>query len=155
MSAAPTPFLATLPLHAITTSYGEAGLRERFTLEIAHLPAAQQTRLTEALELAARLHAADRRQREPYLNHPLRVAIRIMSHYGIDDPDVICAALLHDTVEDHAADLTPEGSREAALAELAKAFGPRVAQLVAAVTNPEFTAGQDRDSQYREHAIAS
>ena len=35
-----------------------------------------------------RLHAGDRRQREPYACHPLRVAIRILSHYRVTDPDV-------------------------------------------------------------------
>ena len=35
------------------------------------------------------------------MNHLLRVAIRILSYYGVRDPDVVCAALLHDAVEDH------------------------------------------------------
>src|SRR5580698_9180659 len=118
--------LATMPLHAITSTYGEAGLRERFALEIAPLPDADRGRLERALELAARLHAADRRDREPYINHLLRVAIRIMSYYGVHDADVIAAALLHDAVEDHAAELAgPRGGRPGALAALAAEFGPR------------------------------
>jgi hypothetical protein len=148
-------YLATLPLHAITSSYGEEGLRNRFALEIAQFLDAEQERLDRALVLATELHAGDRRQREPYVNHLLRVAIRIVSHYGVDDPDVICAALLHDSVEDHAAELTPEGSRDAALTILAARFGPRVAELVAAVTNPEDTGGQDKNRAYREHVTAS
>jgi hypothetical protein len=97
--------LATMPLHAITSTYGEQGLRERFAVEIEMLPEQDQRRLNRALDLAARLHAGDRREREPYVNHLLRVAIRIMSHYGVRDPDVITAALLHDAVEDHPAEL--------------------------------------------------
>ena len=81
-------------------------------------PEADQRRLERALELAARLHAADRRQREPYLNHLLRVAIRIIDHYDVRDADVVCAALLHDAVEDHAGELAG-GDRQAALAVLA------------------------------------
>jgi hypothetical protein len=123
--------LETMPLHAITATYGEDGLRERFAAEIAGFPGAERRRLEDALALASRLHAGDRRQSEPYINHPLRVAIRIMSHYGIRDPDVIVAALLHDAVEDHAA------------------------ELVAAVTNPEYDPGRDRHVQYREHVAAS
>src|SRR5438309_1958705 len=96
--------VAEMPLHAITSTYGEEGLRERFATEIAELPADDRRRLNRALDLAARLHADDRREREPYLNHLLRVAIRIMSHYDVHDTDVICAALLHDAVEDHAAE---------------------------------------------------
>src|SRR5882724_9707370 len=132
--------VATMPLHAITSAYGEEGLRARFAAEIEAWPEADQRRLNQALALAGRLHAADRRAREPYVNHLLRVAIRIMSHYGVRDGDVICAALLHDAVEDHAADLAPDGTRTAALAALAEEFGPRVAGLVAAVTYPEHVA---------------
>ena len=101
--------LATMPLHAITSTYGEEGLRERFALEIASWPDADRARLERALDLATRLHAGDRRDREPYLNHLLRVAIRIISHYGVHDPDVICAALLHDAVEDHPDELAQGG----------------------------------------------
>jgi HD domain len=147
--------LAAMPLHAITTLHGEAGLRERFAAEIAGFPATDRDRIGRALDLAARLHAADRRQREPYVNHLLRVATRIVSHYGVRDPDVICAALLHDAVEDHATDLAPGGGRPAALAALAAQFGDRTARLVAAVTNPEHEPSRDRNEEYREHVAAS
>jgi hypothetical protein len=146
--------LATMPLHAITEMYGEEGLRDRFEAEIASFPAADQVRLRRALDLAARLHADDRRQREPYLNHLLRVAIRIMTYYGVRDTDVICASLLHDAVEDHTADLA-DGGQEAALAVVADGFGPRVAELVAAVTNPQWSPGRDSHEQYREHVADS
>jgi hypothetical protein len=78
--------LATMPLHAITTLHGEAGLRERLAIETASFPQAGRHQIERALDLAARLHAADRRQREPYINHLLRVTIRIISHYRIRDP---------------------------------------------------------------------
>jgi hypothetical protein len=144
-----------MPLHAISATYGEQGLRERFAAEIAAMPDADRHRLADALELASRLHAEDWRQNEPYINHPLRVATRIMCHYGIRDPDVIAAALLHDTVEDHAAELAPEGTTAAALGALTARFGPRVAELAAMVTNPEYEPGRDNNEQYREHATAS
>jgi hypothetical protein len=101
--------LATMPLHAITSTYGEPGLRDRFAVEIASWAEADRRRLERALDLASRLHAGDRRDTEPYVNHLLRVAIRIMSHYGVHDTDVVCAALLHDAVEDHGADLAARG----------------------------------------------
>jgi hypothetical protein len=148
--------LATMPLHAITSTYGEEGLRERFALEVASWPEADRVRLERALDLAARLHADDRRDREPYLNHLLRVAIRIISHYGVHDPDVICAALLHDAVEDHPDELAGTvGGQQAALVALAAEFGPRVADLVAAVTNPTYTPDRDAHDQYREHVAES
>jgi hypothetical protein len=146
--------LAGMPLHAITSVYGEAGLRERLAIEIAQFPAAGRSRAQDALALASRLHAGDLRQREPYANHLLRVTIRILSHYRVPDPDVACAALLHDAVEDHAQDISP-GGRQAALAVLAGRFGARTAALIAAVTNPEWEPGRDEHEQYREHVLAS
>jgi hypothetical protein len=155
MEEAARRLLATTPLHAITATYGEEGLRERFALEIATFPDADRRRLERALELAARVHAGDRRQREPYLNHLLRVAIRIIAYYHVRDPDVVIAALLHDAVEDHPGELAPGGGRPEALAALAAEFGPRVAELVEAVTNPQWQPGQDKNVQYREHVAAS
>lgn len=151
-----------MPLHAITEVYGEAGLRQRFLLEIDNLPAADRPQLEDALALASRLHADDRRVREPYLNHLLRVAIRIMRYYGIQDVDVLTAALLHDAVEDHPAELaglpSDLGHRElteAAIAELTRRYNPRVAGLVRSVTNPEYDPLRDKHEQYRTHVAAS
>jgi HD domain len=154
--------LASMPLHAITSTYGEAGLRDRFAVEIASWPDADRRRMERALDLAGRLHARDRRDREPYVNHLLRVAIRIMSHYGVRDADVVCAALLHDAVEDHPAELAGSGvpvlveqGQSAALEAVAAEFGPRVAELVGAVTNPPYAPDRDEDEQYREHVADS
>jgi HD domain len=147
--------LLARPLHAITAQLGEAGLRRRFALEIASFPEPDRSRLARALELAGRLHAADRRQSEPYVNHLLRVASRIVSHFRVRDADVVCAALLHDAVEDHAAALAPDGSQASALAALGGQFGARVAELVAAVTNPPYEPGRSAHEQYREHVAAS
>ena len=144
--------LGVMPLHAVTDRHGEGGLRERLVIEAGRLPAAGRGRVLVALEWMGRLHAGDRRQREPYACHPLRVAIRVLSHYRVDDPDVACAALLHDTVEDHAGELAPGGSREDAVAG---EFGGRVASLVGAVTSPVWAPGSDRHVQYRAHVTAS
>jgi HD domain len=155
LEAAERRLLAGMPLHAITSVYGEAGLRERLRVEITTFPAADRARADDALALASQLHARDRRQREPYANHLLRVTIRILSHYRVPDADVACAALLHDAVEDHAEDMAPGRTRQAALAMLARQFGRRTADLVAAVTNPVYESGRDEHEQYREHVTAS
>lgn len=112
--------LVRMPLHAITSVHGEAGLRERLLVEIAEFPVADRARVDDALGLASRLHARDRRQREPYANHLLRVAIRIHSHYRVAEPDVLCAALLHDSVEDHAECIAPGATRQIAFEVLAR-----------------------------------
>ena len=151
-----------MPLHAITEVYGEPGLRDRFALELEQFPPADRERLEEALALAADLHADDRRIREPYLNHLLRVTIRIIRYYGITDVDVLTAALLHDAVEDHPAELAGvspgRGHAELtdlAVAELARRFTPRMAELVRSVTNPEYDPDRDRNEQYRMHVAES
>ena len=145
--------LLAMPLHAITEVHGEAGLRERFALEIMRYEPEVRAKLEDALALASELHRDDRRIREPYVNHLLRVAIRIVCYYHVDDLDVLTAALLHDSVEDHPDELG--GSTAQALATLAERFGSRVARLVAAVTNPEYDPDRDTGEQYREHVAES
>lgn len=143
--------VAVMPLHAITTIYGERGLRERLATETARLAdSAGRRKVKQALQLAGRLHSLDQRQREPYVNHLLRVALRIICHYDVHDADVIAAALLHDAVEDHATDLSADG-RPGAFAMLAVGFSPHVADLVEALTS---TTG-DEDGRYREHVATS
>ncbi len=158
MDAVAPQYLMTMPLHAVTEVHGEAGLRQRFGLEIAKFPDEQQVRIREALTLATELHRDDRRTREPYMNHLLRSATRVIRHYQVDDVDVVIATLLHDSVEDHAEEIAGDRSgdpTEVALAVIAERFGPRVAELVRAVTNPEYDDDRDHHVQYREHVAHS
>ena len=72
---------------------------------------------------AAEKHSAQkRRSGELYINHPVEVAI-ILAELNMDC-DVVCAALLHDTVED----------TEVSLADVTSLFGETVAGLVDGVT---------------------
>ncbi|WP_040825014.1 HD domain-containing protein [Nocardia jiangxiensis] len=156
MNATGAGILAVMPLHTISEVHGEEGLRRRLALESAKLD--EPERVGAALELVSDLHRDDRYGREPYLSHLLRVAIRIVSHYEVHDTDLVVAALLHDAVEDHAPELAGgrEGSEtEAALAAVRERFGERVAELVAAVTNPAREPGIDRNHQYRAHIATS
>ena len=82
-------------------------------------------KISEAYYYAEKLHEGQMRlSGEPYISHPVAVA-RIVAELGLDT-DSICAALLHDTVED-CADKT-------SLETLAKMFGPDVAMLVDGLT---------------------
>ncbi|MBO0869040.1 MAG: HD domain-containing protein [Micromonosporaceae bacterium] len=164
MEAVEPEIVRTMPLHAITEMYGEPGLRVRLEVEAQRLPERDRPVVAEALALADELHGDDRRTREPYLNHLLRSAIRVLAYYRVEDVDVVVATLLHDSVEDHAPELAGRaaGSGEPTgrdiadgLAVLAARFGPRVADLVAAVTNPLPEEGIDRHEQYREHVAQS
>jgi (p)ppGpp synthase/HD superfamily hydrolase len=155
--------LKIMPIHAVTEVYGEDGLRMLFDIESEAFPDAERLMLARAERVASRLHAEDRRVREPYVNHLLRVAIRIIRHYQVRDPEVVVAALLHDAVEDHPDDLWDlagddergQGPRSASLAVLGRAFSPRVAELIDAVTNPAYDPERDKQEQYREHVVAS
>ena len=58
-------------------------------------------KIVHAAHTAATWHANQRRKgaaREPYINHLLEVAA-LASNAGVGE-DVICAALLHDAIED-------------------------------------------------------
>ena len=63
-----------------------------------------------------------RKTGEPYILHPIRVAYLVAS-WGFE-ADTICAALLHDTLED----------TDASYSELTELFGKNVADMVDAVT---------------------
>ena len=89
-----------------------------------YLTAEELAKVDEAYRFAAEFHKDQRRRSgEAYINHPVEVAL-ILAHDLHMDEDVICAALLHDTVED-----TP-----ATLGDLSKLFGDTVAELVDGVT---------------------
>ena len=90
-----------------------------------------------ALEYAASEHEGQRREADnaPFILHPLEVAHLLQ---GRDYPDhVIAAGVLHDVLED----------TDATEAELAERFGPEVAELVAAVSEPADADGLLRGAQ--------
>ncbi len=102
-------------------------------------------RLLKAVEFAAEKHRNQRRKSGegvPYINHPIGVARLLADVGGVDEEDVLIAALLHDTVED--TDTTPE--------ELEHAFGPNVRELVDAVTDDKSLPKAERKSLQIAHA---
>lgn len=79
-------------------------------------------KLIEAIDFAAKAHRDQRRKDEnhsPYINHPIDV-MNILSKAGISDIDTLCAAVLHDTIED----------TKVTFEQLETTFGPEVAQIV-------------------------
>lgn len=98
--------------------------------------------IERAYDLAKSLHRDDRHKDLPYIYHLLRVANRITDYLHIFDVEIITAALLHDSVEDHSDGIIrenvpsdPRGQQRVALERIAEQFSPRVAELVATVTN--------------------
>jgi guanosine-3',5'-bis(diphosphate) 3'-pyrophosphohydrolase len=101
--------------------------------------------LLRALAFAAHKHRDQRRkdaEASPYINHPIALADVLVNEGGVSDVEVICAALLHDTVED--TDTTPD--------ELHREFGPRIARIVAEVTDDTALPKADRKRLQIEHA---
>ncbi len=89
----------------------------------AHHPKADVRTVERAYEVAAHWHKDQKRKSgDPYITHPLAVAT-ILAELGMNT-ETICAALLHDTVED-----TPY-----TLGELRSEFGEDVCALVDGVT---------------------
>ena len=81
-------------------------------------------KITRAYRYAAKQHAGVKRKSgEPYICHPVEVAL-ILAENLHSDVDVLCAGLLHDTVED----------TDTTLDDLTQMFGPQVAELVDGVT---------------------
>ena len=81
------------------------------------------TLLLKALAFAAHKHRDQRRkdaEASPYINHPIALADVLVNEAGVTDVDVLCAALLHDTIED--TKTTPD--------ELEREFGHAIASIV-------------------------
>ncbi len=101
--------------------------------------------LLRALAFAAHKHRDQRRKdpaASPYINHPIALADVLVNEGGVTDIEVLCAALLHDTVED--TDTTPQ--------EIERVFGARVARIVAEVTDDQALAKAERKRLQVERA---
>ncbi len=95
-----------------------------------------------AYEYAKELHCGQFRQSgEPYISHPLAVA-EIVAGLGLDT-DSVCAALLHDTVEDC--------SDKVDLKDIEKKFGADVASLVDGLTKIVSLQVEDKEDAQIEN----
>ena len=114
---------------------------------VKHAPEHDLALLFRALAFAAHKHRDQRRkdaEASPYINHPIALAEVLAGEGGVTDPEVLAAALLHDTIEDTAT------SGE----ELAREFGERVAGMVAEVTDDPALEKPARKRAQIEHAAA-
>ena len=101
--------------------------------------------LLKALSFAAYKHRRQVRKGSepiPYINHPIALADLLVRTANVRDPEIIAAALLHDTVEDTCT--TAE--------ELKAEFGPVISQLVAELTDDKRLSKEERKRQQLEHA---
>src|SRR3954463_8418840 len=99
-----------------------------------------------ALDFAAREHAGQTRDIDsiPFVTHPVEVAC-LLHEAGYSD-EVVAAGVLHDVLED----------TEVTRGELEERFGPRVAELVAAVSeDPSIEDPAERKAALRAQVAAA
>ncbi len=99
----------------------------------------------KAVAFAADKHRNQRRKdadASPYINHPIALANVLANEGGVDDAEVLCAAVLHDTIED----------TETTADEIQSLFGHKVAAVVLEVTDDKSLEKQVRKQRQVEHA---
>jgi (p)ppGpp synthase/HD superfamily hydrolase len=101
--------------------------------------------LARAYHFAAERHIGQRRKgeaKEPYMNHLTEVAELVARATDGTKPEIVIAAVLHDTVED----------TQTTLDEIKALFGETVAALVAEVTDDKALPKQTRKDLQVAHA---
>jgi guanosine-3',5'-bis(diphosphate) 3'-pyrophosphohydrolase len=101
--------------------------------------------LLQAASFAAKKHSSQKRKGaagEPYINHPLEVANLLATVGGIEDYDILIAAILHDTIED----------TETSEKEITELFGEAVCRMVLEVTDDKSLPKLERKQLQIEHA---
>lgn len=119
-------------------------------------PNAAIARVVDAIAFATHAHRFQTRKDDPptpYINHPVALVRVLAVEAGIDDPDVLCAAALHDYLEDccrgpqHGEPTVDEGR-----AILRDRFGPTVLAYVEAVTDDKSLDKAERKRLQVVHA---
>jgi guanosine-3',5'-bis(diphosphate) 3'-pyrophosphohydrolase len=101
--------------------------------------------LIRAMAFAARKHSNQRTadaQSSPYINRPIALAQLLAAEGGVSDTHVLCAALLHDTLED----------THTTFAELELEFGLIISGVVMELTDDTAASRAERKLQQIERA---
>jgi guanosine-3',5'-bis(diphosphate) 3'-pyrophosphohydrolase len=102
--------------------------------------------LFKALSFSAEKHTKQRRKdidKTPYINHPISLA-NILAQRWVIDENVLCAAILHDTIED----------TETTVDELQEHFGEKITSIVLEVTDDKSFEKSLRKQKQVEHAAS-
>ena len=100
----------------------------------------------KAVAFAAEKHRNQRRKdadASPYINHPITLANVLANEGGISDISILCAAVLHDTIED----------TNTTAAELEDIFGKKITTIVLEVTDDKGLDKDVRKQKQIEHAL--
>lgn len=101
----------------------------------------------EAAAFAARAHRHHTRKDKetPYVSHVFRVCLVVRHTFGFDDPRMLAAALLHDTIEDTNTDCD----------DIIERFGEEVASWVSALTKETRLPHDEREADYVKRLSAA
>jgi (p)ppGpp synthase/HD superfamily hydrolase len=102
---------------------------------------------TRAFGIATRAHLGqfrDENKSDPYINHPLRVALILTEELQKYDVNFVCAALLHDVIE------KSHQTRSITEDHIRKESGDYIYSIVRVLTKPKITSGQ-REKLLNEH----
>jgi guanosine-3',5'-bis(diphosphate) 3'-pyrophosphohydrolase len=93
-----------------------------------------------AASFATRAHHGQIRKDQvtPYVSHVFRVCLVVRDVFGIHDPRMLIAALLHDTIEDTNTDFD----------DIEKHFGQEIAGWVSFLTKNKALPESDREADY-------
>ena len=115
------------------------------------MPENDMRQLIAALHYAALQHRNQRRKdvdQSPYINHPISLLHILAVEAGVQDVEVLCAATLHDVIEDCAE--TP-AEREQRAREIETLFGAQVRRIVEEVTDDKDQSQAERKQQQIDH----
>ncbi len=111
-------------------------------------------RVVDAIAFAAHAHRAQRRKDKeltPYINHPVALVHILAVEAGIEDADVLCAAALHDYLED-CCGAEGQPTLEEGRDLLHERFGLQVLAYVEAVSDDKSLPKAERKRLQLEHA---
>lgn len=112
---------------------------------VPHHDKGETARLIKAIAFASHKHRDHRRKdapASPYINHPIALTDLLVNVGQVFDNEVLCAAVLHDTIED--TDTTAD--------ELKREFGAKIAHIVVEVTDDKTLPKAERKQHQIDHA---
>lgn len=152
-----------LSLGEVTEAHGTAGLYVRLKETLKDVELYDNPLIQKSLLLGLRLHENDKRTSGHYHDHLLRVTLHLTETLGIRDPNIIAAAPLHDSLEDHATEIVQlltgieldEKSYTKGMAACALTLftNEAVTGHIISVTNPPLLDGQDKNTAYYNHSV--
>lgn len=101
--------------------------------------------LVRAIAFASEKHSTQRRkdaEKSPYINHPIALVDVLTNEGNVTNIDTLCAAALHDTIEDTTTTAD----------ELKSIFGEKITSIVLELTDDKSLPKQVRKEKQIEHA---